>query len=48
MRNLIVYLLRSSLRERVYQFDCPYEAYRFGVQFDGTVEIVDNVFIVTI
>jgi hypothetical protein len=48
MKNFIMTLLSATLRQRVYFFDCPYEAYAFGVQFDGTVEIKDNHFIVTI
>lgn len=48
MKKPIALLLLASRKQRIYQFYCPYEAYHFGVKFDGTVEITEQGFIVTI
>lgn len=48
MKKVITFLLSATRRKRVYSFECPYEAYAFGVQFDGTVEIKDTYYQVTI
>lgn len=48
MKKLLTFLLISSLRQRVYHFYSPYDAYSFATRFEGTVEIIKDQYIVTI
>jgi hypothetical protein len=48
MKKLLIFLFYRSLTQREYQFEDPMDAYAFAVQFEGTVEIVNNSYQVTI
>jgi len=48
MKKILAFLLLASLRQRVYEFSNAYEAHYFALQFEGTVDIVGNKYIVII